>query len=297
MSAPLYLIDASIYIFRAYYSIPDTFIGRDGQSVNAVYGYTNFVLDLWDRAPEYISFAFDESLNTCYRNKIYPDYKANRDLPDANLAFQLQKCQEVTRLLGFHCLSLHDYEADDIIGTLQKKLAKERPCILVTRDKDLGQLLRAEDLLWDFAADDYAGPADVKKKFGVEAAQIADYLALAGDAVDNIPGAPGIGAKSAAAILAKFSDIDDLYQRIEDFDAVEMRGVKKAKQTLIDHEANVRMFRQITEIACDIDLEVSLDDLAVQPAGAGEIESFCDELSFGQRMRERLNSAITKGDG
>ena len=82
LSEPVYLVDASIYIFRAYYSIPDTFVSQDGEAVNAVYGYTNFMLDLLDRSPQYISFAFDESLNTCFRNRIYPEYKANREWPD-----------------------------------------------------------------------------------------------------------------------------------------------------------------------------------------------------------------------
>ena len=213
MTEPLYLVDASIYIFRAYFSIPDTFVDGRGQSVNAVYGYTNFMLDLLEKRPQYISFAFDESLNTCYRNEIYPAYKANRDLPDENLEFQLARCQEVTRLLGVHHLSLTDYEADDIIGTLHARLAHERPVIIVTRDKDLGQLLRADDLLWDFAADVHSGPEEVKEKFGVHAHQIADYLALAGDSVDNIPGAPGIGAKLAAKLLQHFGDIDSLYLR------------------------------------------------------------------------------------
>ena len=248
MTEPLYLVDASIYIFRAYFSIPDTFVDGRGESVNAVYGYTNFMLDLLEKQPQYISFAFDESLNTCYRNDIYPEYKANRDLPDENLEFQLAKCQEITRLLGMHHLSLKRYEADDIIGTLHTILATDRPSIIVTRDKDLGQLLRADDVLWDFAADQHSGPAEVKEKFGVHAHQIADYLALAGDSVDNIPGAPGIGAKSAAKILTHFGDIDSLYHSIDEIEDIGLRGASRVKQTLLECEDMVRMFQEITRI-------------------------------------------------
>lgn len=285
---PLYLVDASIYIFRAYYSIPPNFVTQDGESVNAVYGYTNFLLDLLEKSPTYVSCAFDESLNTCYRNRIYPDYKANRDLPDANLEFQLARCQEITRLIGIHSVCLYDYEADDIIGTLQQKLANDRPVIILTRDKDLGQLLGVEDRLWDFAADDYAGPAEVREKFGVDPNQIADYLALAGDSVDNIPGAKGVGAKSAAALLNHFGDIGSLYERIDEVELIGIRGARKIKATLEEQEADVRMFREITAIKCDIDMDVSLDDLTVEPGSRSELEAFCDRMNFGKRVRERL---------
>ncbi len=288
---PLYLVDASIYIFRAYFSIPDTFVNAAGQPVNAVYGFTGFLMDLLDRQPSYISFAFDESLNTCFRNTLYPDYKANRDLPDANLEYQLRQCQEITQLLGFHHLSLFGYEADDIIGTLHKRLGAEHPVVIVTRDKDLGQLLRADDVLWDFAADDYSGPAEVEAKFGVRPNQIADFLALAGDSVDNIPGAPGIGAKSAARLLHHFGDLNSLYGRLDEIEDIGLRGARRAKQTLIDHELNIRTFQAITRIATDIDMDVALADLQRAPADAAALMSFCDDLNFGARLRDRLMTA------
>ena len=291
---PIYLVDASIYIFRAYYSIPPTFVTKAGEAVNAVYGYTNFLLDLLENNPEHISCAFDESLNTCYRNRIYREYKANRDLPDANLEFQLASCQEITALMGIHSVCLHDYEADDIIGTLQKQLAGERPAIIVTRDKDLGQLLRAEDLLWDFAADAYAGPAEIKAKFGVDPDQIADYLALAGDTVDNIPGAKGVGAKSAAVLLNHFGDIEGLYERIEEIEDIGLRGAKKIKATLIEQEAMVRMFRRITSIMCDIQLEVGLEDLRPVPVDSNRVADFCQRMNFSDRLKKRV-AGLTRG--
>ena len=289
---PLYLIDASIYIFRAYYSIPDTFVNGEGESVNAVYGYTGFLLDLLEKSPRFISCAFDESLTTCFRNNIYPAYKANRDLPNENLTFQLACCQEITSLMGIHSLCLNDYEADDIIGMLQARLGQDRPVIIVTRDKDLGQLLRDEDRLWDFAADDFAGPREVKEKFGVLPHQIADYLALAGDAVDNIPGAPGIGAKTAAALLSHFGSIDEIYSRLNEITTIGLRGAAKISATLVDHEEKIRLFRQITAIECKIDVAVSLDELVLNPAPWDQIEAFCERMSFGQRVRERLAAAV-----
>lgn len=283
---PLVLVDASIYVFRSYFSIPDSFRARDGQVINAVYGYTQFLLDLLARGPEYISAAFDESLVSCYRNRIYPEYKANRDLPDANLAFQLARCQEITRLLGIHSVCLFDYEADDIIGSLQKKFGL--PTTIVSRDKDLGQLLGDDDRLWDFASDQLMGPREVTSKFGVRPSQIADYLALAGDAVDNIPGAPGIGAKTAAALLGEFGSIDRIYSEIDRIPDIGLRGARKVQEVLRSNEQAVRMFQQITRIYTGIEIEASLNDLKRSPAEAGALERFCDEMDFGQRIRDRI---------
>lgn len=286
---PLYLVDASIYIFRAWFSMPDAFFSRAGRSVNAVYGYTNFLLDLLDHGPEYISFAFDESLTTCFRNQIYPAYKANRELPDQNLTFQLQKCQEVTDLLGLHNLALVDFEADDIIGTLMALLAKRRPVVIVTRDKDLGQLLRKQDLLWDYAAGEHAGPQQVADRFGVQAEQMADFLALAGDSVDNIPGAPGIGAKTAATLLRHFGSLEELFARHDEIAGLDIRGAARIQGILADHEADIRMYRQITGIKCDIPIDVTLAEVKPgQPSMRG-LEEFCDEMAFGGRIRERIH--------
>lgn len=285
---PLYLVDASIYIFRSWFSIPDRFFSRAGRPVNAVYGYTNFLLDLLERHPDYISFAFDESLTTCFRNEIYPDYKANRDLPDENLEYQLAKCQEITGLLGLHGVCLKNYEADDIIGTLMKRLARKRPVIIVTRDKDLGQLLREQDRLWDYAADRYAGPADVMERFGVEAHQLADFLALAGDSVDNIPGAPGIGARTAASLLSHFGSLDTLLACKDEIHGLPLRGTARIHGIIDRHEADIRTYRRITEIKCDIPLSVRLQDLRPVPGHPDPLAKFCDEMDFGGRIRRRI---------
>ena len=289
MTVPLYLVDASIYIFRSYFSIPPSFFAKNGELVNAVYGYTNFLLDLIKRNPKYISVAFDESLVSCFRNQIYPDYKANRDLPDENLEFQLAMCQKVTGLLGFHHLSLEAYEADDIIGTLHKRFAL--PTVIVTRDKDLGQLIGSEDRLWDFASDAYSGPGEVQQKFGVRPDQIADYLALAGDSVDNIPGAPGIGAKTAAALLTEFGSIEKLYASLDKVPNMKLRGAKKVYDILLRHRGDIDLYRRITGIACDIPIKVTLEDLRINPQPIEEIMEFFDEMAFSKRIRDRLGQA------
>ena len=285
---PLYLIDASIYVFRAFYSIPDNFFDKNGNLVNGVYGYTNFLLDFLQVKPEFVSVAFDESLNTCYRNDIFPVYKANREQPTENIKYQFEKCQEITRLLGLHNLCLKFYEADDIIGTLAAELAADSTMIIVTRDKDLGQLLKPGDQMWDFAADQFTDPGRVFDKFGVRCDQLADFLALAGDAVDNIPGAPGVGAKTAARLLDYFGTLDNLLANLDQVPDTKVRGANKLQLTLSDHADMIRIYRQITGIKCDVPMDVTLEDVRLTPVRADEMTAFCEQLNFGERLHKRL---------
>ncbi len=290
MMAPVYLVDASIYIFRSYFSIPSTFVAANGELVNAVYGYTNFVLDLLEHEPQCIAFAFDESLVTCYRNAIYPEYKANRELPDANLEFQLAQCQRLTSLMGLCGLSLEDYEADDIIGSLARRFGVNRDICIVTRDKDLGQLLRKHDQLWDFAADVRLGPDDVAEKFGVLPNQLADFLALAGDPVDNIPGAPGIGSKTAAVLLGEFESLDKLLSKTDQVRQSGIRAAARIAETLERHRSEIEMYRQVTAIHCEVPMDIELGDLAPSKPDAASLREFCDEMAFGQRIRQRIEA-------
>ena len=166
----LYLIDASIYIFRSYFSLPENWRSKDGYPTHAVYGYLNFLLNLLEQeSPELIAAAFDESLGTCYRNDIYPDYKSNRVLPDEVLAFQLNACVEVTQLLGIAGLASDTNEADDIVGTLAKLGRNQgHKIVVVSGDKDLAQLVSGQDVIWDFGKRDPQNREAVKERvFGL----------------------------------------------------------------------------------------------------------------------------------
>lgn len=288
----IFLVDASIYIFRAYFSLPPRFHDVNGELNHALYGYTGFLLDLMTHKPTHVSLAYDESLNTCYRNAIYPPYKANRDLPDDNLEHQLTRCLQIGKLLGLHSLSLTDFEADDIIGSIQRQVIGESPCIIVTRDKDLGQLLRDGDRLWDFANDEYLDRAGVRDKFGVHSHQIADYLALAGDSVDNIPGATGIGARTASILLNHFTDIDDLYARIDDVLTVKVRGAARIHAVLVEQEAEVRRFKEITTINERIPLTCAVGDLQPEAPDPGAIDAFCEVENFGSGLWRRIRDYV-----
>jgi DNA polymerase-1 len=296
----LHLVDASIYVFRAYFSLPISIADHQGETVNAVHGYTGFLLDLLAHQPSFVACAFDESLNTCFRNALYPAYKANREAPDENLLYQFQQCQRVTNMLGLRGYAMAEYEADDIIGSLAVAWRQMAPVdgkvVILSRDKDLGQLLQTDDELWDFAANVRAGPAGVLAKFGVSVEQLADFLALAGDSVDNIPGAPGIGAKTAALLLQQYQSLTGMLARTDKVAVSGLRGAKKIAQTLKDHHQQLLLYRQLTEIKCDIPMSVQRDDLLPWPVDHGALSAFADEMRFGQRLRARLAS-LQASDG
>ena len=218
----IYLIDASVYVFRAYYSMPPDMVDGDGYPAHATFGFARFLGDLIERAqPRYIAVAFDESLTTSFRNQIYPAYKANRDPAPADLKLQFERCREFCRHAGIPAFSHAEYEADDIVGTLMTRCRSEGlRATLVTRDKDYAQLIRAGDVYWDYADNVRYRYDEIEDRFGVAPERFADFLALMGDSVDNIKGVPGVGAKTAAALMKEFVSLEEIYDnldRIADF--------------------------------------------------------------------------------
>ncbi|MCR9104119.1 MAG: flap endonuclease [Gammaproteobacteria bacterium] len=245
-----WLIDASIYIFRAWFSLPDQWHSPQGYPLNAVYGYTRFLLDFLQHTAgtHYCVAAFDESLGTNYRNAIYPHYKSRRVLPDEALAFQLVACREVTERLGLPCFAGALYEADDYLATLARRFQRRNvPVTVVTRDKDLGQLLRNEqDHWWDYARDERLCASGFESRFEVRPDQFADYLALVGDAVDDIPGVPGVGPKTAATLLKAFGSLDNMERDLCQVASLDLRGAARVCEVLRSHWPQVRMARRLT---------------------------------------------------
>lgn len=283
----VYLVDASVYVFRAWYSIPDLMTDGAGRPVNALYGYARFLCDLLERAqPARIAVAFDASLTHCHRNEIYPAYKANRELPPPQLERQFSLCRDLTRALGVLELADERFEADDIIGTL---LALERAAgrrgVIVTRDKDLAQLLADGDEYWDYASDRRYGHADIAGVFGVAAGQIADFLALAGDSVDNIPGVPGIGRKTAAVLLAHFETLEALYANLAEVAMLPLRGAAGVARRLEMHRDAALLARRLTGIVCDAPLVFEAEALARCAPDLEALERICDAAAFGQALR------------
>ena len=285
----LHLIDASPYIFRAYFSIPSSMQSPAGQPTNAIYGYTSFLIDLLKREqPTHVAVAFDGSLTTSFRNEIYPAYKAQRESPPAELEEQLDACFEVTQAMGLRAFIDDRYEADDIIGTLVAKFQK-KDCsfVVVSGDKDLAQLVNAHTILWDFAKDRRFDAKAVRAHFGVKPEQIVDLLALQGDAVDNIPGVKGIGAKTAVALLKKFPHVEDLYEKIARVEKMEMRGAAAVRARLEEGREAAFLSKQLATIAGHAPVKVTLRELKYAGADRDKIETLFERFGF-NRIRERI---------
>lgn len=290
MSLPhVYLVDASVYIFRAWFSMPDEFTTAKGEPTNAAYGFCGFLCSLLEQtSAEHIAVAFDESLTTSYRNEIYPEYKANRDPAPEDLKRQFQWARSIAEHLGLRCFADPRYEADDLIGTLAEHWrARGHPISLVSSDKDLAQLVREGDQWWDFSRNQKLGSAQIPQKFGVQPEQIADYLALTGDSVDNIPGVPGIGPKSASALLQHFGDLDAIFQRIEEVQHLRIRGAKSLQKKLSDHRDAAELARRLTVIQTDVPSALAAPDTQRSGVDAASLNRLFDELQFGGMLRQR----------
>lgn len=293
----MYLIDASVYVFRAWFSVPDDMTDGEGNPTNALYGFTRFLADFLEfEAPSQIAVAFDESLARSYRNDIYPDYKANRDPAPPELDRQFKQCRRMARALGLREAASDLYEADDIIGTLAIDARSHGvPCTIVSRDKDLMQLVSPKDTFWDFAGNRRLGYHDIPEAFGVFPEQIADLLALAGDAVDNIPGVPGVGKKTAAALLQHFGSLDVLYANLDQVCDVKVRGAAKLGARLGEHRDIAMISRDLTVIPTDVPLAFDATQLHRQKPDLGMLNALCDEAGFGPQFRrqgERLSDLI-----
>jgi len=210
--ATVHLIDASPYIFRAYFSLPESIRTPDGRPANAVRGFGSTLLQLFQQeSVSHAAIAFDESLTSNFRNEIYPGYKANREPAPAELTAQFDDCRSLARALGSAVFSHERYEADDLIATLWAQLqARGHRVVVVSPDKDLCQLVNEGTALLDFAKNKFYGPEEVREKLGVPPERVLDYQALAGDAVDAIPGVKGIGAKTAAALMTAFASLEEI---------------------------------------------------------------------------------------
>ena len=293
-SAPLYLVDASLYVFRAWHSMPpEGFRDADGWPTNAVHGFARFLLDLLERErPQNIAIAFDEALDSCFRNRLYPAYKANRDPAPVELKRQFAYCKALCAALGLPVLAHREYEADDLIGTaLLAARGIGLRGVIVSADKDLSQLLAGDDEQWDYARGQRWGAAGVKARLGVHAHQVADYLALCGDAVDNIPGVPGIGCKTAAVLLGHFGSLDALLGRIDEVAFLRMRGAATVAGRLREHRDQALLCRQLSRIACDAPLLDAMLPFARGEADAVTLAAFADAVGFGPMTRRRLDAA------
>ncbi|ANO49910.1 5'-3' exonuclease [Woeseia oceani] len=284
-----YLIDGSVYVFRAWFSMPDDMLDDDGNPVNAFYGFCRFLGDFMERVrPEYVAVLFDESLSGSFRTEIYPNYKANRDPAPPELKRQFDLCRQYARAMGILEYAQPGYEADDLIGTLVTSGREQGiPSTIVSRDKDLAQLISRQDVFWDFAGKGQLRYEQIPEVFGVWPEQIADFLALAGDAVDNIPGVPGVGKKTAAALLQHFGSLQGIYANLDSVHEVTVRGAKTLGAKLEMHRPAAMLARQLTGIACDAPVTNPAYGLRPQAPKLGAINALFDSVNFGMALRRQ----------
>lgn len=290
---PLYLIDAPIYFFRAFFSVPDHFYTAQGDSLNGVVGYSHFLLDLLlTRQPRAAVAAFDESLGSCFRNDLYSPYKFSRPRPDDSLVFQFEQCKKITQLCGIQVLASSRYEADDLLASCAHSHSGQR--VLVTRDKDLWQLLRQGDICWDGQQTlDYEGCIN---KLGILPSQIADYLALMGDAVDDIPGVPGIGKKTASVLLNQFEDIDTLYANLDQHKQWPIRGSLRISKLLYEYKKQVFLMKKLTGLEYRAPLILDATDFQCRPCKGDELLALARELGLPKSINNKITKFIAWGE-
>jgi DNA polymerase-1 len=292
----IYLVDASIYIFRAWFSMPDTIQDNKGRPVNAVYGYVHFLCQLIERqSPVYIAAAFDESLKGSFRNKIYPGYKADRESAPPELKRQFRLCRDITRLMGISEYASKTHEADDIIGTISQRLRRnDFRSIIVSADKDLTQLIKPGDRYWDFARDKTYLHKDVQGHFGVRPQTMVDLLALAGDSVDNIPGVPGIGKKTAISLLDKYKDLKTLYGKLDSLPDSGLRGASRLYGLLQENRDQAFLSRRLAKIDCNAPIRTGVRSVKRQQADINALQKWFKRQGFGDRLYKRIESVLNQ---
>jgi DNA polymerase-1 len=291
----LYLVDGSGYIFRAYHALPPLTRKTDGLPVGAVAGFCNMLWKLLvdmkaqEDAPTHLAVIFDHSERT-FRNELYADYKAHRPPPPEDLVPQFPLVREATKAFGVPSLEQPGYEADDLIAAYACKVRDlGGEVVIVSSDKDLMQLVGPQVSMLDTMKNLRIGHDQVVEKFGVPPEKVVDVQALCGDSVDNVPGAPGIGIKTASALILEYGDLDTLLAR-----AGEIKQQKR-RETLIEFADQIRLSRELVRLDCDTPLPSPIDALGVEDPDGPALAKFLEEMEF--RTLARRVEAYGKGPG
>ncbi|WP_086774457.1 DNA polymerase I [Vibrio coralliirubri] len=290
---PLILIDGSSYLYRAFHAYPGTMSNGDIPT-NAVYGVVNMLRSMMRQfASDRIAVIFDAKGKT-FRDDMYPEYKANRPPMPDDLRCQIEPLHNVIRAMGLPLISIPGVEADDVIGTLASQAsAMGMPVLISTGDKDMAQLVDDNVTLINTMTNVVMDREGVIEKFGIPPELIIDYLALMGDKVDNIPGVPGVGDKTATALLQGIGSIEKLYQNLDDIAALGFRGSKTMAKKLIDNKDNAEMSYELATIKLDVELEETPESLVKAQPNTDELIKLYGQLVF----KSWLNELLEGGNG
>ncbi|HVY42995.1 MAG TPA: DNA polymerase I [Hyphomicrobiaceae bacterium] len=290
----VYLIDGSGYIFRAFHALPPLTRPSDGLPVGAVHGFCGMLWKLLgdsklsDR-PTHLAVIFDASEKS-FRNDIHPDYKAHRPPAPEELVPQFPLIREAVKAFNVACVEQLGYEADDLIATYAVEACKAGADVtIISSDKDLMQLVQPGITMLDTMKNRRIGPDEVVEKFGVPPEKVIDVQALAGDSVDNVPGVPGIGVKTAAELIKEYGDLDTLLTRVGEIKQ------PKRREKLIEFEEQARISRELVRLKLDVPVEVKLEQLGVQEPKAQALLGFLREMEFStltKRIAEGLGQPV-----
>ncbi|MFP3945176.1 MAG: DNA polymerase I, partial [Alphaproteobacteria bacterium] len=286
----LYLVDGSGYIFRAFHALPPLNRKSDGLPTGAVYGFCNMLYKLLEETkqgerPTHFAVIFDHSA-VSFRNEIYEDYKANRAEPPEDLRPQFGLIRHACRAFHVPALEKEGYEADDLIATYAEQAREAGARVtIVSSDKDLMQLVGDGIAMFDSMKNRAIGEEEVREKFGVSPEKVVDIQALAGDSIDNIPGVPGIGVKTAAQLIDEYGDLETLLQRAEEIKQ------PKRRENLIGHAEMARVSKQLVTLDRDVPLEVPLADLRVVEPEAKTLIGFLKAMEF-SGLTNRVATAL-----
>jgi DNA polymerase-1 len=275
----LFLIDGSSYLFRAFYAIGHLSTSR-GLPTNATYGFTQMLLKvLKEHRPEYLLITFDSKAPT-FRSEVYKEYKANRPAIPEGLPPQIPYIKKIIQAYGIRTLELEGYEADDVIGTIARRMESEADVVIITGDKDILQMVDDRVQVYDTMKEKRLGVKEVIERFGVPPERVVEVMGLAGDAVDNIPGVPGIGEKTAMELIKTYGSIENLLARLGEI------SKKKLKENLETYAEQARLSRGLAVIRTDVPIEYELKDFALPPPDLKGLRDIFKELEFNRLLKD-----------
>ena len=284
----LFLIDGSSYLYRAFFAIGHLSNAK-GLPTNAIYGFTQMLLKVVkEHRPDYLVVIFDSKAPT-FRSEVYKEYKANRPAMPEGLAPQIPYIKKIIEGYRIALLEMEGFEADDLIGTVAKKLESEVDVVVITGDKDILQLVSDRIQVYDTMKEKRFGVEEVIGRFGVSPEQVVEVMGLAGDAIDNIPGVPGIGEKTAIQLIKTYGSIENLLAHVEEIPQ------KKLKENLKAHGDLARLSRQLATIHTDVPVDSQLKDFSVSPPDLKNLKEIFKELEFNKLLKELFDEKASTG--
>src|SRR3984957_15573484 len=282
----LYLVDGSGYMFRAFHAIPPLNNSR-GLPTNATFGFLRMVLKLVkDTRPSHIAMVFDPPGKT-FRDDLFDSYKANRTEMPSDMGIQIPYIHRAVEALRMRRLVIEGFEADDVIGTLAVRAAQGKfDSVIVTGDKDFKQLVGPHITLLDTMTDKRVGVREVREQFGVGPEAVIDIMALMGDSIDNVKGLPGVGPKTACALIQHFGSLEGLFAGLDRLEESGIRGAAKLRTLITEHRGEVELARKLVRIETDVALELGIDDLAWAGHDEKALADLMRELEFNTMLAE-----------